>query len=95
MNGWTRFNHKGIDGFLNGYHKRIVKLGERDTQVFIRKINYPSMICLESKNIKRDEKEEELLGPLTIGQVGRNIMPPIIHSIPTVAKSTVPCVSPM
>ena len=29
---------RGIDGFLNGYHKRIMKLGERDTQVFIRKI---------------------------------------------------------
>jgi hypothetical protein len=28
----------GIDGFLSGYHKRIQFLGERDSQVFIKKI---------------------------------------------------------
>ena len=38
--GWggPELTQKGIDIFLNGYHKRIVRLGEYNTQVFIRKI---------------------------------------------------------
>jgi len=29
---------KGIDGFLSGYHKRIRLLGEKESQIFIKKI---------------------------------------------------------
>jgi hypothetical protein len=38
--GWggPDLTQKGIDGFLSGYHKRINYLGERETQVFIKKI---------------------------------------------------------
>ena len=38
--GWggPDMTKKGIDGFLNGYHKRIQILGLRATQVFIKKI---------------------------------------------------------
>lgn len=37
--GWggPDLTQKGIDGFLNAYHKRITYLGERETQVFIKK----------------------------------------------------------
>ena len=37
--GWggPDLTQRGIDGFLSGYHKRITKLGERESQVFIRK----------------------------------------------------------
>ena len=37
--GWggPDLTKRGIDGFLNGYHKRITYLGEKDSQVFIRK----------------------------------------------------------
>ena len=37
--GWggPDLTQKGIDGFLSGYHKRITNLGERDSQVFLRK----------------------------------------------------------
>ena len=37
--GWggPDLTQKGIDGFLAGYHKRITHLGERDSQVFVRK----------------------------------------------------------
>ena len=37
--GWggPDLTQKGIDGFLSGYHKRITYLGERDSQVFIKK----------------------------------------------------------
>ncbi len=37
--GWggPDLTKRGIDGFLNGYHKKITILGERETQVFIRK----------------------------------------------------------
>jgi hypothetical protein len=37
--GWggPDLTKRGIDGFLNGYHKRITYLGERETQVLIRK----------------------------------------------------------
>lgn len=37
--GWggPDLTKRGIDGFLNGYHKRITIIGHRDTQVFIRK----------------------------------------------------------
>ena len=37
--GWggPDLTQKGIDGFLAGYHKRITYLGERDSQVFVRK----------------------------------------------------------
>jgi predicted O-methyltransferase YrrM len=37
--GWggPDLTQKGIDGFLSGYHKRITYLGEKETQVFIRK----------------------------------------------------------
>lgn len=39
--GWggPDMTKRGIDGFLNGYHKRIKKLGEQCTQVFLEKIN--------------------------------------------------------
>jgi predicted O-methyltransferase YrrM len=38
--GWggPDLTQKGIDGFLNGYHKRIKILGLKDSQVFIQKI---------------------------------------------------------
>jgi predicted O-methyltransferase YrrM len=38
--GWggPDLTKKGIDGFLSGYHKRITFLGEKITQVFVRKI---------------------------------------------------------
>ena len=38
--GWggPDLTKRGIDGFMNGYHKRITVLGERESQVFIRKI---------------------------------------------------------
>ena len=38
--GWggPDLTKRGIDGFLNGYHKRIQRLGINDTQVFIKKI---------------------------------------------------------
>ena len=37
--GWggPDLTQKGIDGFLSGYHKRITYLGERESQVFIKK----------------------------------------------------------
>ena len=37
--GWggPDLTKRGIDGFLNGYHKRIVVLGQRESQVFIQK----------------------------------------------------------
>lgn len=35
--GGPDLTKKGIDGFLSGYHKRISYLGEKITQVFIRK----------------------------------------------------------
>lgn len=37
--GWggPDLTKKGIDGFLFGYHKRITYIGERQTQVFVRK----------------------------------------------------------
>jgi predicted O-methyltransferase YrrM len=37
--GWggPDLTKKGIDGFLSGYHKRITFLGEKITQVFVRK----------------------------------------------------------
>ena len=38
--GWggPDLTQKGIDGFLAAYHKRIKYLGEKTTQVFIKKI---------------------------------------------------------
>jgi hypothetical protein len=38
--GWggPDLTQKGIDGFLSGYHNRIEKIGERETQIFIKKI---------------------------------------------------------
>lgn len=38
--GWggPDLTQRGIDGFIRGYHKRIQVLGERNTQVFIRKL---------------------------------------------------------
>lgn len=38
--GWggPEVTQKGIDAFLSGYHKKIINLGEQDTQVFIKKI---------------------------------------------------------
>jgi SAM-dependent methyltransferase len=37
--GWggPDLTKRGIDGFLNGYHKRITVLGHRDSQVFVQK----------------------------------------------------------
>lgn len=37
--GWggPDLTQRGIDGFLSGYHKRITKLGERESQVFVLK----------------------------------------------------------
>ena len=37
--GWggPDLTQRGIDGFLHGFHKKITILGERNTQVFIRK----------------------------------------------------------
>jgi len=39
--GWggPDLTKRGIDGFLNGYHKRITVLGERESQVFVRRKN--------------------------------------------------------
>ena len=38
--GWggPDLTQKGIDGFLSGYHKRIQNLGNKDSQVFIKKL---------------------------------------------------------
>jgi len=38
--GWggPDLTQKGIDGFLSGYHKRIINLGEKGSQVFVKKI---------------------------------------------------------
>ena len=38
--GWggPDLTQKGIDGFINGYHKRIEYLGEKATQIFIKKL---------------------------------------------------------
>jgi predicted O-methyltransferase YrrM len=38
--GWggPDLTQRGIDGFLHGYHKRMIQLGEQSTQIFIRKI---------------------------------------------------------
>ena len=38
--GWggPDLTKRGIDGFMNGYHKRIQVLGERESQVLIRKL---------------------------------------------------------
>ena len=38
--GWggPDLTQRGIDGFLSGYHKKIVKLGEKHAQVFIKKL---------------------------------------------------------
>jgi predicted O-methyltransferase YrrM len=37
--GWggPDLTKRGIDGFLNGYHKRIIVLGQRESQVFVQK----------------------------------------------------------
>jgi SAM-dependent methyltransferase len=37
--GWggPDLTKRGIDGFLNGYHKRIIILGHRESQVFVQK----------------------------------------------------------
>jgi predicted O-methyltransferase YrrM len=37
--GWggPDLTQRGIDAFMSGYHKRIQRLGERNSQVFIRK----------------------------------------------------------
>lgn len=37
--GWggPDLTQKGIDAFLAGYHKRITYLGEKDSQIFVRK----------------------------------------------------------
>lgn len=37
--GWggPDLTKRGIDGFLNGYHKRIIVLGQRESQVFLQK----------------------------------------------------------
>lgn len=38
--GWggPDLTKRGIDGFLNGYHKRIAVIGHRASQVFVRKL---------------------------------------------------------
>jgi len=38
--GWggPDLTQRGIDGFISGYHKRIINLGEQHTQVFIKKL---------------------------------------------------------
>jgi hypothetical protein len=38
--GWggPDLTQRGIDAFMSGYHKRIQRLGEKNTQVFVRKI---------------------------------------------------------
>jgi len=40
--GWggPDLTQRGIDGFLNGYHKKIKVLGLKNTQVFIKKTDY-------------------------------------------------------
>jgi SAM-dependent methyltransferase len=37
--GWggPDLTKRGIDGFINGYHKRIIILGQRESQVFVQK----------------------------------------------------------
>ena len=37
--GWggPDLTKRGIDGFFNGYHKRIIVLGQRESQVFVQK----------------------------------------------------------
>lgn len=37
--GWggPGFTEKGIDSFISGYHKRIIYLGEKNTQIFVKK----------------------------------------------------------
>jgi hypothetical protein len=37
--GWggPDLTQRGIDGFLSGYHKKMVKLAGKQTQVFIQK----------------------------------------------------------
>lgn len=39
--GWggPDLTKRGIDAFISGYHKRIVILGQRESQVFVQKIN--------------------------------------------------------
>lgn len=38
--GWggPDLTQRGIDGFLSGYHKKIVNLGEHNTQIFVKKL---------------------------------------------------------
>ena len=38
--GWggPDLTQRGIDAFLSGYHKKIINLGEKETQVFVKKI---------------------------------------------------------
>ena len=38
--GWggPDLTQRGIDAFMSGYHKRIQRLGEKNSQVFVRKI---------------------------------------------------------
>jgi predicted O-methyltransferase YrrM len=38
--GWggPDLTQRGIDGFLSGYHKRIINLGQKESQVFIKKL---------------------------------------------------------
>jgi hypothetical protein len=38
--GWggSELTQKGIDGFLAGYHKRINRIGLKDSQMFIQKM---------------------------------------------------------
>ena len=38
--GWggPDLTKRGIDGFIFGYHKRIKYLGEKENQIFIKKI---------------------------------------------------------
>lgn len=38
--GWggPDLTKRGIDAFINGYHKRIIVLGQRESQVFVQKI---------------------------------------------------------
>ena len=38
MDGGPDLTQKGIEGFLSGYHKKINYLGERYSQVFVKKI---------------------------------------------------------
>jgi len=38
--GWggPDLTHRGIDAFLSAYYKRIINLGEKDSQIFVKKI---------------------------------------------------------